>query len=82
MSREAARGGGEGELSFLSPHLALSCLSFRARLSSDLSRFPQVESLFIGYARPNAKKEREKKPVCSNDRPMRVAKKERKKPEH
>ena len=78
VSDEAARGGGKGELSFFFP-TSRTCLSFSARLSSDLSRLPQMESLFIGYARPTPKKEREKKLVGSNDRPMRLAKKERKK---
>ena len=73
VSVEAASGGGKGDLSFL------SCDSFRARLSSDLSRLPQVESLFIGCARLTPKKERKKKLVGPNDRPMRLVKKERKK---
>ena len=33
-------------------------------------------------ARPTPKKERKKKLVGSNERPMRLAKKEKKKPEH
>ena len=80
VSREAARGGGKGELSFLSLDYEQSLfflgptsktpetrkwprawlkfptsrtwVSFRARLSSDFSRLPQVESFLIGYARP------------------------------
>ena len=55
-----------------------TCVSFRVRLSSDFSRLPQVESLLIGHARPTLKKEREKKLVGANDRPMRLAKKEKK----
>ena len=68
---EAARGGGKGELSFLSPHLALV---------SPFARASRVTSLDSPKWRACAKKEREKnKLVGSNDRPMRLGKKERKK---
>ena len=75
MGGEAARGGGKGELSFLSPHLALVSPFARA------SRVTSLDSpKWRACARLTPKKEREKnKLVGSKDRPMRLAKKERKK---
>ena len=71
---EAARGGGKGELSFLSPHLAHVSPFARA------SRVTSLDSLkWRACARPTPKKEREEnKLVGSHDRPMSLAKKERK----
>ena len=55
VNGEAARGGGKGELSFVSPPRLP-----RGRLSSDFSRLSQVESLLVGYARLTPEKETKK----------------------
>ena len=75
VNGEDVKGGGKGELSCLSPHLALVSPFTRA------SRVTSLDSpKWRACARPTPKKEREKnKLVGSNDRPVRLAKKERKK---
>ena len=60
VNGEAARGGGKGELSFVSPPRALASPFARGRFSSDFSRLPQVESLLVGYARLTPEKETKK----------------------